>query len=139
MASAYAPAVAAPRSIGNAIAAYPSPSCTLRPAAASSGVRNRQRLPTATACVQPPSASHGAVTRLYVSGLSFRTTEESLRDAFEKFVNLVMDRVAKRPRGFAFLSYADELEAKDAMEGMHGKFLDGRVIFVEVANRRSGF
>jgi hypothetical protein len=36
-------------------------------------------------------------------------------------VHLVMDRVAKRPRGFAFLSYADEGEAKAAMEGMHGK------------------
>ncbi|OEL20726.1 E3 ubiquitin-protein ligase HERC2 [Dichanthelium oligosanthes] len=74
------------------------------------------------------------------AGLSFRTTEESLRNAFEKFgdlteVRLVMDRVAKRPRGFAFVSYADEEEAKGAMEGMHGKFLDGRVIFVEVAKR----
>ncbi|KAL6651269.1 hypothetical protein ACP70R_010194 [Stipagrostis hirtigluma subsp. patula] len=73
--------------------------------------------------------------------LSFRTTEESLRNAFDKFgrlveVNLVMDRAAKRPRGFAFLSYADEEEAKNAMDGMHGKFLDGRVIFVDVARPR---
>uniref|UniRef100_A0A0D9W8M3 FYVE-type domain-containing protein n=1 Tax=Leersia perrieri TaxID=77586 RepID=A0A0D9W8M3_9ORYZ len=52
-------------------------------------------------------------------------------------VNLVMDRVANRPRGFAFLSYASEEESKNAIEGMHGKFLDGRVIFVEVAKRKS--
>nr|CAD41379.2 OSJNBa0088A01.19 [Oryza sativa Japonica Group] len=52
-------------------------------------------------------------------------------------VNLVMERVAKRPRGFAFLSYASEEESKNAMEGMQGKFLDGRVIFVEVARQRS--
>ena len=32
-----------------------------------------------------------------------------------------MDRVEKRPRGFAFVSYAVEEEAKSAMEGMHGK------------------
>jgi RNA recognition motif-containing protein len=51
-------------------------------------------------------------------------------------VNLVMERVAKRPRGFAFLSYASEEESKNAMEGMQGKFLDGRVIFVEVARQR---
>nr|CAD1844663.1 unnamed protein product [Ananas comosus var. bracteatus] len=74
--------------------------------------------------------------------LSFRTTQESLRNAFEKFgqlveVNLVMDRVANRPRGFAFLRYATEEESKKAIEGMHGKFLDGRVIFVEVAKPRS--
>lgn len=49
-----------------------------------------------------------------------------------------MDRAAKRPRGFAFVSYADEEQTKTAIEGMHGKFLDGRVIFVEVAKRRPG-
>ncbi|KAK9118019.1 hypothetical protein Scep_016112 [Stephania cephalantha] len=81
-------------------------------------------------------------TKLYVSGLSFRTTEESLKNAFQNFgqlveVNLVMDRIANRPRGFAFLRYATEEESKKAIEGMHGKFLDGRVIFVEVAKPRS--
>ncbi|KAF8702596.1 hypothetical protein HU200_032982 [Digitaria exilis] len=75
-------------------------------------------------------------------GLSFRTTQENLRSAFEKFgqvteVHLVMDRVAKRPRGFAFVSYTDEEEVKN-IEGMHGKYLDGRVIFVEAAKRRPG-
>ncbi|THU66610.1 hypothetical protein C4D60_Mb05t15970 [Musa balbisiana] len=108
-------------------------------------------------CCLPPTPS----TKLYVSGtfsfslrpcsfrdsfglncLSFRTTEESLRNAFQNFgqlveVNLVMDRIANRPRGFAFLRYATEEESKMAIEGMHGKFLDGRVIFVEVAKPRS--
>lgn len=36
-------------------------------------------------------------------------------------VNLVMDRIANRPRGFAFLRYATEDESKKAIEGMHGK------------------
>ncbi|XP_015579912.1 organelle RRM domain-containing protein 6, chloroplastic isoform X2 [Ricinus communis] len=81
-------------------------------------------------------------TRLYVSGISFRTTEESLRNAFQNFgklveVNLVMDKIANRPRGFAFLRYATEEESQKAIEGMHGKFLDGRVIFVEVAKSRA--
>lgn len=77
-----------------------------------------------------------------VAGLSFRTTEESLRNAFENFgklveVKLVMDKVANRPRGFAFLRYETEEESENAIQGMHGKFLDGRVIFVEVAKPRS--
>ncbi|KAK4402515.1 Organelle RRM domain-containing protein 6, chloroplastic [Sesamum angolense] len=81
-------------------------------------------------------------TRLFVSGLSFRTTEDSLRNAFKNFgelveVNLVMDKIANRPRGFAFLRYATEEESKKAIDGMHGKFLDGRVIFVEVAKSRA--
>ncbi|XP_009797404.1 organelle RRM domain-containing protein 6, chloroplastic [Nicotiana tabacum] len=81
-------------------------------------------------------------TKLFVSGLSFRTSEESLKNAFDDFgelveVNLVMDKIANRPRGFAFLRYATEEESHKAIEGMHGKFLDGRVIFVEVAKPRS--
>lgn len=89
-----------------------------------------------------PKSTATASTRLYVSGLSFRTTEEGLRNAFQNFgqlidVNLVMDKIANRPRGFAFLRYATEEEGRKAIEGMHGKFLDGRVIFVEVAKPRS--
>ncbi|GJV18169.1 organelle RRM domain-containing protein 6, chloroplastic-like protein [Tanacetum coccineum] len=65
--------------------------------------------------------------KLYVSGLSFRTTEESLRNAFQSFgqlieVNLVMDKIANRPRGFAFLRYATKEESDKAIEGMHGKW-----------------
>ncbi|KAL0731735.1 hypothetical protein Bca4012_027829 [Brassica carinata] len=58
--------------------------------------------------------------------LSFRTTEDNWRKAFEQFgkltlVNLVMDKVANRPRGFAFLRYETEEESRKAIEGMHGK------------------
>ncbi|XP_039138699.1 organelle RRM domain-containing protein 6, chloroplastic [Dioscorea cayenensis subsp. rotundata] len=98
---------------------------------------------TTVACLpSTPKISITPRTRLFVSGLSFRTTEDSLRNAFQPYgqlveVNLVMDRIANRPRGFAFLRYATEEESKKAIDGMHGKFLDGRVIFVEVARPRS--
>ena len=36
-------------------------------------------------------------------------------------VKLVMDIVAKRPRGFVFMSYANEEESKNAMEGCTGR------------------
>ncbi|KAL7153604.1 hypothetical protein ABFS83_04G180400 [Erythranthe nasuta] len=90
----------------------------------------------------PPRTGFNSSIRLFVSGLSFRTTEESLTNAFKNFgelieVNLVMDKIANRPRGFAFLAYATEEESKKAIEGMHGKFLDGRVIFVEIAKPRA--
>ncbi|KAJ6811593.1 glycine-rich RNA-binding protein 4, mitochondrial [Iris pallida] len=105
----------------------------------------RHRRSVFVACLPPPPPPRSVTpvsTKLYVSGLSFRTTEESLRNAFKSFgqlveVNLVMDRIANRPRGFAFLRYATEEESQSAIEGMHGKFLDGRVIFVEVAKPRS--
>ncbi|KAM5570284.1 organelle RRM domain-containing protein 6, chloroplastic-like [Rosa sericea] len=101
--------------------------------------KKRSFLPLATSS---SASSFSPKTKLYVSGLSFRTTEESLRNAFQNFgqlveVNLVMDRIANRPRGFAFLRYETEEESQKAIEGMHGKFLDGRVIFVEEAKPRS--
>ncbi|KAK2974854.1 hypothetical protein RJ640_027905 [Escallonia rubra] len=80
----------------------------------------------AVACLPSSPKSTAPSTKLYVSGLSFRTTEENLINAFKNFgslveVNLVMDRIANRPRGFAFLRYATEDESKKAIEGMHGK------------------
>lgn len=97
------------------------------------------------ACLPPSPHSLSTCqpkTRLFVSGLSFRTSEDSLRNAFQGFgqlveVNLMMDKIANRPRGFAFLRYATEEESRRAIEGMHGKFLDGRVIFVEIAKSRA--
>ncbi|KAL9337438.1 hypothetical protein Peur_069207 [Populus x canadensis] len=73
-----------------------------------------------------PRFDEKGVYTLCFGGLSFRTTEESLRNAFQNFgqlgdVNLVMDKIAKRPRGFAFIRYETEEEAQKAIEGMHGK------------------
>ncbi|KAM1026655.1 hypothetical protein EV1_039138 [Malus domestica] len=108
----------------------------------SSSPTHKNRTFSPSASLSPSSSSPSTSTKLYVSGLSFRTTEESLRNAFQNFgqlveVNLVMDRIANRPRGFAFLRYETEEQSQKAIEGMHGKFLDGRVIFVEVAKPRS--
>uniref|UniRef100_A0A803MNF5 RRM domain-containing protein n=1 Tax=Chenopodium quinoa TaxID=63459 RepID=A0A803MNF5_CHEQI len=69
---------------------------------------------------------HPVLLHPRLPGLSFRTTQESLRNAFQKFgqlveVNLVMDKIANRPRGFAFLRYETEEESMNAIEGMHGK------------------
>nr|CAB3488050.1 unnamed protein product [Digitaria exilis] len=101
---------------------------------ASGGVRNQQRPSTATFCLPPPTSSHGAATRPIVP---YNPGEPPERIREIRSVHLVMDRVAKRPRGFAFVSYTDEEEVKN-IEGMHGKYLDGRVIFVEAAKRRPG-
>lgn len=45
-------------------------------------------------------------------------------------VNLVMDKIANRPRGFAFLRYETEEEAKNAIEGMHGKVCSSNNLMV---------
>jgi cold-inducible RNA-binding protein len=79
--------------------------------------------------------------KLFVGNLSFNTTENDLQDAFAQFgnvseVNIMMDRMTNRPRGFAFITMSTPEEAKSAIEGMNGKELDGRALTVNEARPR---
>jgi RNA recognition motif-containing protein len=79
--------------------------------------------------------------KLFVGNLSFNTTENDLQDAFAAFgtvteANLMVDRMTNRPRGFGFVTMSTEAEAQKAIEGMHGKDLDGRALTVNVARPR---
>lgn len=85
-------------------------------------------------------------TKLYVGNLSFNTTENDLQDAFAAHgdvseVNLMVDRMTGRSRGFAFVTMATADGAKAAIDSMHGKQLDGRPLTVNEARpkeERSG-
>ncbi|CAB1317153.1 unnamed protein product [Coregonus sp. 'balchen'] len=64
--------------------------------------------------------------KLFVGGLSFDTTEESLAEAFAKYgniakVDVIRDKETGRSRGFGFVKYDNADDAKDALEGMNGK------------------
>ena len=77
-------------------------------------------------------------SKLYVGNLSFNTTEDALRAAFEPFgsltdVYIAHDRETGRPRGFAFVTFSTEEESKTAAEKMNGMQLDGRAITVNEA------
>lgn len=77
-------------------------------------------------------------SKLFVGNLSFTTGEAELRDAFAPFgtlteVNLVSDRYTGRPRGFAFVTFATDAEAKSAIDKLNGVTLDGSVIAVNEA------
>ena len=81
-------------------------------------------------------------SRLYVGNLSWDTTEDALRAAFEqggrsvKEVHMVTDRDTGKPRGFAFVEMANEQDAQSAISEMDGASLDGRNIKVNEAQER---
>ena len=80
-------------------------------------------------------------TRLYVGNLSFNTTADGVRTAFQQFgtvsdVHLVSDRETGRSRGFAFVTMGTTEEAAKAIEGMDGKILDGCSLRVNEAEQR---
>ena len=80
-------------------------------------------------------------TRLYVGNLSFHTTADGVRTAFQEFgtvsdVHLVSDRETGRSRGFAFVEMPNEAEAKTAIEAMNNAELSGRPLKVVEARPR---
>ncbi|MGF1467613.1 MAG: RNA recognition motif domain-containing protein [Sandaracinaceae bacterium] len=81
--------------------------------------------------------------RLFVGGLSWNTTEEGLREAFEAFGEVtdakgITDRDTGRSRGFGFVSFTRASDAERAIQEMDGRDLDGRSVRVNVANERGG-
>lgn len=79
--------------------------------------------------------------KLYVGNLSYSTTEDGLRAAFEQHgevssVALIMDRETGRPRGFGFVEMTNDNEATAAIEAMNGANLDGRDLTVNEAKPR---
>ena len=76
--------------------------------------------------------------KLYVGGLSYNTTEATLRDTFAAIgtvetATIIMDKMTNRSKGFGFVEMATEEEAKKAIEALNGKELDGRTLTVNEA------
>ena len=79
--------------------------------------------------------------RLFVGNLSFQTGENDLQDYFAQAgavtsVNLMLDKMTGRSRGFAFVEYGTPEEAQKAIEQFHDKDFQGRKITVNVARPR---
>ncbi|XP_057472957.1 uncharacterized protein LOC130761470 isoform X3 [Actinidia eriantha] len=65
-------------------------------------------------------------TQLFVSRLSFYTTNEELKRLFSPFgvvteARLVKDPRTQRPKGFGFVTYESEVEAQSALKAMDGR------------------
>jgi RNA recognition motif-containing protein len=79
--------------------------------------------------------------KLFVGGLSFTTTNDSLRGAFARFgavtaATVMTDRATGRSRGFGFVEMATPEEAERAIGGLNNTTLDGRMIRVDKATPR---
>lgn len=80
--------------------------------------------------------------RLFVGNLSWDSTEESIRAAFEQGggtvsdVHIMTDRETGRSRGFGFVEMSTDEEAQAAIQDMDGADLDGRQLRVNEAQPR---
>lgn len=80
-------------------------------------------------------------TRLFVGNLSFQTGESDLQDYFAQAgavtsVNLMMDKMSGKSRGFAFVEFANAEDANRAIEQFHNQEFQGRSLTVNIARPR---
>ena len=76
--------------------------------------------------------------KLYVGGLSYNTTEATLKDTFAQAgtvetATVIIDKMTNRSKGFGFVEMSTDEEAAKAIEMFDGKELDGRTIKVNEA------
>lgn len=79
--------------------------------------------------------------KLFVGGLAWATTAETLKEAFEAFgtvteATVVSDRETGRSRGFGFIAFENDADGRKALEAMEGAAVDGRNIRVSEAVQR---
>lgn len=76
--------------------------------------------------------------RLYVGNLAYSVRDESLVQQFSQFgavtsAKVMMERDTGRSKGFGFVEMASGAEAQEAINGLHGKSVDGRALTVNIA------
>ena len=80
--------------------------------------------------------------KLFVGGLSWDTTDDGLRQAFASYgeiteAKVITERDSGRSRGFGFVTFAQDDDAKTAISKVDGTSLDGKTIKVNEAQEKS--
>ena len=80
--------------------------------------------------------------KLYVGNMSFDSSEDDLRKAFEAHgtldsVALITDRDTGRPKGFGLIEMSNDTEARAAMDSLNEKDFMGRPLKVNEARPRN--
>ena len=76
--------------------------------------------------------------KLYVGGLSYGTSDDTLRESFAQAgtvesATVIMDRATGRSKGFGFVEMASDADAENAINMWNGKELEGRRLTVNEA------
>ena len=79
--------------------------------------------------------------KIYVGNMSYGTTEDSLKNLFSQYGEVVSaivikDRFTEQSKGFGFVEMAEESAARDAIAALNGTEFEGRRIRVNEAEDR---
>jgi RNA recognition motif-containing protein len=81
--------------------------------------------------------------KLYVGNLAYSVRDDDLQQAFAQFgtvssAKVMMDRDTGRSKGFGFVEFADDNEAKSAITALSGQEFSGRALTVNEARPKTG-
>lgn len=81
------------------------------------------------------------MTKLFVGGLPYSTTNEELNNMFSQFgavisATIVTDKFSGTSKGFGFVEMQNDDEAQKAISELNGSNMDNRTIGVSVARPR---
>ena len=79
--------------------------------------------------------------KVYLGNLSKQMSDAQLNDLMQPFgkpevCEVAKDRVTGESKGFGFVTYANDDEARAAIAGLNGKEVDGRTLNVSEARSR---
>ncbi|CAN8264853.1 unnamed protein product [Cochlearia groenlandica] len=82
-----------------------------------------------------------STSKLFIGGLEYGMNDDSVREAFSKYGEVVesrviLDRDTGRSRGFGFVTFTSAEEASSAIQALDGRDLNGRIVKVNYANER---
>jgi RNA recognition motif-containing protein len=82
------------------------------------------------------------IMNIYVGNLSYHATEETIRQAFESFGQVISARIIKdkytgQSKGFGFVEMLEQSQAQAAIKSFNGKELLGKQINVNEARPRT--
>ncbi|XWS47927.1 hypothetical protein CRYUN_Cryun13aG0028100 [Craigia yunnanensis] len=85
--------------------------------------------------------SNSPSSKLFVGGISYQTDDQSLKEAFSKYgevieARVIVDRETGRSRGFGFITYTSTEDASSAIQALDGQDLHGRQVRVNYAAER---
>ncbi len=75
-------------------------------------------------------------TKLYVGNLNYKTTEETLKEAFGQYGEVTSVNILQG-RGFGFVEMATPESAQEAKSKLNGTDLEGRKVIVNEARPRT--
>ena len=83
----------------------------------------------------------GSVVKIYVGNLPFKITVDDLSGMFGEFgavadAVIINDRDTGRSKGFGFVEMSEDHAAKEAIDTLNGKALEGRALTVNEARPR---